>query len=295
MEHKAFTNYYYVKASVPCSKMSKSRNFCFTMNNYVDTVLVDSIDCKYIVYGKEVGESGTPHLQGFIVFENPRAIGGVIKSMPGCHIEVARTVDEAIAYCKKDGDWIERGVAPVSLKDKTKAGGDATKRKWEETWELAKNGEIESIDAETRIKHYRTIRAIQKDFGVRPPDLEVDSGFKGILWIYGNPGSGKSRWVRDNFTREEVYDKTLNKWWDGYNGERIVLLDDFGKAHGVLGEHIKRWGDRYSFPAEIKGGKIDIRPERIIVTSNYTPDQIWEEPMIYQAIMRRTEMKFMYI
>lgn len=263
------------------------------MNNYPNTELVDGIECKYVVYGKEIGESGTPHLQGFISFENPRAIGGVIKSMPGCHIEIARTVDEAIAYCKKEGDWVERGVAPVSLKERTKLGGDATKRKWEEVWDLAKNGEIESIDAETRIKHYRTIRAIQKDFGTRAPDLEVDSGYKGILWIYGNPGSGKSRWVRDTYSREEVYDKTLNKWWDGYNGERIVLLDDFGKAHGVLGEHIKRWGDRYSFPAEIKGGKIDIRPERIIVTSNYTPDQIWEEPMIYQAIMRRTELKFM--
>lgn len=273
--------------------MSKFRNFVFTQNNYPNTELVDSIDCKYIVYGKEVGESGTPHLQGFICFKNANSLSAVIKRMPGCHIEVAKTVEQAMEYCKKEGDFVERGVAPVSMKEKTEMGGAETKRKWEEVWELSKSGKIEEIDPEIRFKHYRTIRAVQKDYGVRPPDLEVDGGFKGILWIYGLPGSGKSRWVRETYLKEEVYDKTLNKWWDGYNGERIVLLDDFGKAHGVLGEHIKRWGDRYSFPAEIKGGKIDIRPERLVVTSNYHPDQIWEDPMLLLAIMRRTELKFM--
>lgn len=275
--------------------MSKFRSFCFTMNNYPDTVLVDELVCKYMLYGKEVGESGTPHLQGLVTFVSQRSLSAVIKDLPGCHVEVCKSVDASVIYCKKGGDFTERGTPPISTKEKSALGGDATKRKWEDIWEKAKNNQIEEIDAEERIKHYKTLRAIQKDYGTRAPDLEVESGYKGILWIYGCPGSGKSRWVRETYSREEVYDKTLNKWWDGYSGEKIVLLDDFGKAHGVLGEHIKRWGDRYSFPAEIKGGKIDIRPERIIVTSNYTPDQIWEEPMIYQAIMRRTEMKFMYI
>jgi len=274
--------------------VSRVRNFVFTMNNYANTELVDSIDCKYIVYGKEVGESGTPHLQGFVCFKSQKTLSAVIKLMPGCHIEVARTVAEAIEYCKKEGDFTERGVPPMDQKTKGEVGGEAMKRKWEDIWEKAKTNRIEEIDAEERIRHYRTLRAIQKDYGARAADLEVESGYKGILWLYGLPGCGKSRWVRETYAREEVYDKTLNKWWDGYSGEKIVLLDDFGKAHGVLGEHLKRWGDRYSFPAEIKGGKIDIRPERIIVTSNYTPDQIWEEPMILAAIMRRTEMKFTF-
>lgn len=275
--------------------MSQFRHFTFTHNNYDGTEVEDAIDCRYIIYGKEVGESGTPHLQGFISFKEKKSLKQLIKLLPGCHVEVARVPEAAIEYCKKEGQVTERGVAPVfDKKEHSAKGGDATKRKWEDMWELAKTNKIEEIDAEERIKHYRTFRQIQKDYGAKADDLEVESGFKGILWIYGSPGSGKSRWVRETYPRSEVYDKTLNKWWDGYNGEPIVLLDDFGKAHGVLGEHIKRWGDRYSFPAEIKGGKLDIRPQRIIVTSNYTPDQIWEEPMIYQAIMRRTEMKFMF-
>ena len=272
--------------------MSKFRNFCFTQNNYTNTELVDGLECKYIVYGKEIGESGTPHLQGFVTFLNPRAMSGVIKSLPGCHVEIARTVEEAIAYCKKDGDFVERGVMPAFKVHEL--GGEATKRKWENIWELAKCNKIEEVDPEERIKHYKTLRAIQKDYGVRADDLDVPSDYKGILWIWGAPGCGKSRFVRDTYAREDIYDKTCNKWWDGYAGEKIVLLDDFGKSHKVLGEHIKRWGDRYSFPAEIKGGKIDIRPERLIVTSNYAPCDVWDDDnVLLQAILRRTEIKFM--
>ena len=271
--------------------MSKFRSFCFTHNNYDGTEVEDGISCKYIVYGKEIGESGTPHLQGFIQFECQRSLSAVVKSLPGCHVTVARNVEASIVYCKKEAAFTERGVMPVFKKHEL--GGDATKRKWEDVWDLAKNNQIEEIDPETRIKHYKTLRCIQKDFGVRADDMEAPSDWKGILWIYGEPGTGKSRFVRENWSREDIYDKTLNKWFDGYNGEKIVLLDDFGKESACLGGHLKRWGDRYSFPAEIKGGKMDIRPERIVVTSNYHPDEIWEEPMVLAAIMRRTEIKIM--
>ena len=63
------------------------RNFTFTHNNYTDTSLEDEISCKYIVYGREVGESGTPHLQGFLSFSCGRTLSAAIKSLPGCHVE----------------------------------------------------------------------------------------------------------------------------------------------------------------------------------------------------------------
>ena len=107
-------------------RMSKFRNFCFTHNNYTDTSLEDEISCKYIVYGREVGESGTPHLQGFLSFPTPRTLSGAIKSLPGCHVEIARNVPAAIEYCKKDGAYTERGTAPLTPIEK----GSGEKARW---------------------------------------------------------------------------------------------------------------------------------------------------------------------
>ena len=71
------------------------------------------------------------------------------------------------------------------------------------------------------------------------------------------------------------------------------MLDDFSKEHKVLGPHLKNWADHYPFVAETKGGGTTIRPRRIIVTSNYSPEEIFEDQMTIDAIKRRFKMEYM--
>lgn len=80
-----------------------------------------------------------------------------------------------------------------------------------------------------------------------------------------------------------------NKWWDGYDNEPEVLIEDIGIEHGkILTHHLKIWADRYSFLAESKGFARKIRPALILVTSNYSPDMIWsEQEEDLKAIKRR--------
>lgn len=96
--------------------MSRAKHWCFTLNNYT-TAIVDSIVSnqelfQYIVFGKEIGESGTPHLQGFVSFPNKVRMPYCIETIGQAHFSVARNIKNSIEYCKKDGDFIELGTAP---------------------------------------------------------------------------------------------------------------------------------------------------------------------------------------
>lgn len=100
--------------------MPGAKRWCFTLNNYsaqeeqhvADAFSLGGID--YLVAGREVGDSGTRHLQGYVCFESRRGITQV-KAILGArlHLEVARgSPAQASDYCKKDGDFMEFGTCP---------------------------------------------------------------------------------------------------------------------------------------------------------------------------------------
>ena len=88
------------------------------------------------------------------------------------------------------------------------------------------------------------------------------------IWIKGAAGVGKSFGVRKVF-KGKLYLKDHNKWWDGYDGEETVLIDDVHMDSRFLVHFLKIWADAYPYNAETKGGMMRIRPKWIIVTSNY--------------------------
>lgn len=85
---------------------------------------------------------------------------------------------------------------------------------------------------------------------------EAYVGVRVALWIYGESGTGKTRYAVGNYPK--AYRKDHTKWWDGYNGESEVILDDLGKDHGYIGHYLKLWADRYAINGETKGGKLPL-------------------------------------
>ena len=116
---------------------SRSYNFSFTWNNHTDASIevLTALKCKYMCYGKEVGDSGTPHLQGVVVFDNATTDTSLRKKLKGAHIEVCKgSVQQNQVYCKKQDDWTERGVAPTTKQEQ----GDCGRKHFEELAEYAK-------------------------------------------------------------------------------------------------------------------------------------------------------------
>jgi len=278
--------------------MSRARGWVFTLNNYTveDVTRIDElpVECadggsdasflRYIGYGKEVGDSGTPHLQGYLYCRNPCSLSAIRERIPRAHFEVSRgRPDQAIGYCEKDGDFNERGVRPVSQAQK----GATEKARWDFARDAARRGDLEEIESDIYLRYYRTLKEIAKDHIVPPPDHESVTG----VWIYGRAGIGKSRKARADYP--DAYLKMANKWWDGYTGQDFVILDDIDTKHDGLCHHLKIWSDRYSFLAETKGGAICIRPKKFIVTSQYSIDQIWPDSESIAALKRRFKIVHM--
>ncbi len=264
---------------------TRSKHWCYTLNNPTDDDSSPNDDImEYHVCGMETGEDGTDHYQGYICFKNRMRMTQVKKMMPRAHLEVMRgTPQEASDYCKKDGEFLETGILP-------KTCGQAVKAKWDKAYDLAKQGDMEEIPKDMLIRYYHAFKRIRQDNPTKMDSLPKTCG----IWYHGPTGCGKSKTARETYP--DYYDKPLNKWWDGYRGEPYVILDDVGPDQGKwIGTLMKRWTDHYPFPAEQKGTTLQIRPKNIIVTSQYTIEEVFcEDEKLQDALTRRFSVINMY-
>ncbi len=91
--------------------MNPAIKWVFTFNNYNDkdykTIKkLCSVYCRMAVIGKEVGEQGTPHLQGYIEFKTKARPKSKFKFTDKIHWEKAKgSKEDNYVYCTKDGDF----------------------------------------------------------------------------------------------------------------------------------------------------------------------------------------------
>jgi len=91
------------------TQISPAKRWCFTLNNYKDEDISSIVPiikdlCDIYIIGKEIGESGTPHLQGFINFKKKSRPIGIFNNQK-IHWEKSKgTNEENERYCEKDGD-----------------------------------------------------------------------------------------------------------------------------------------------------------------------------------------------
>jgi len=104
------------------SRISASKCWCFTVNNWTEdqkSELSRIFRGSRWIMGEEVGESGTPHLQGYVKFSKAvRPLEHV--KVKGVHWEKARgSVDQNIEYCSKDnkaaGNLIKRPLPEIKI------------------------------------------------------------------------------------------------------------------------------------------------------------------------------------
>lgn len=138
-----------------------------------------------------------------------------------------------------------------------------SKKDWESIKTSAKNGQLEQLPADIYVKHYRTLKQIEKDH-LRPIAIERE-----IIVYWGPPGIGKSRKAWDEAGLDAYPKDPRTKYWDGYQGQENVVIDEF--RGGIDISHILRWFDRYPVIIETKFGATVLKAKKIWLTSNLNP------------------------
>lgn len=258
----------------------KARAWCFTCNNYENE---DEIKIRkmaengtevYIIYGKEKGESGTPHLQGYIHLKNARTMKSLKKELAQkFHFEIARgSCDENVRYCSKEGDITEFGTKP-------KQGKRIDIEKFIE--------DIENGDSDDELwqKHpscmvkYRNAKCDRRNV----INGKKERGEVKVIVLIGKPGSGKTRYVMEK--EEKIWNAPGDyRWYDGYCGQEAVLFDDYeGEIEYRM---LLKLLDRYKMQVPVKGGFVWWLPKRIYITSNVKIER-WYPRKEIDALKRR--------
>nr|WPR18641.1 MAG: replication polyprotein [Chemarfal virus 204] len=228
-------------------------------------------DIQYCAIAKELHKDGTPHLHVLLTLPKKKEITNQTFFDLGTYhgnYQSARNNEDVKEYIfKSDLTPLEYGVWESNKQTEVqKRAMDNKKIIDTPLHTLIDNGEIS-------IYNYKQVREAKMLYNLDKIDVP-DYMPKECIWIYGQTGIGKSRYIRDNF-KGMFYNKPQNKWWDGYTGQTTVLIDDFDHGGSVLGHYLKIWADCYSFNAEVKGGTIRPVFDRLFVTSQYRPRDIW--------------------
>lgn len=238
-------------------KDSQARDWCVVVNNpqMTEKTFYDYLkkltNIKYFVFVKEKGDGtesnpeGTEHHHCYMVFSAPKKFstikGYFSKENIGVNAYVApRKYSPAscIAYVKKEGKFADKAHTRISdifeygaleqgkrndlldMIDMLKQGFAAT-----QIFELYPN----SFARYEKFIENMHLKYIAEKFTKQYRNLEV-------YYIYGPSRTGKTRYVYDLYGYENVYCNqgyTEGKWFDGYMGQDVLLLDEFRSSFDI--------------------------------------------------------------
>jgi hypothetical protein len=265
----------------------RSRRWCFTINNYTedDISSLKSLDkINFLIIGKEVGEEkGTPHLQGYVEYINKKSINQVRKEIRG-HISQAQgNKKQNIEYCTKTDK------NPISIGNQSTDQGKRTDLK-----NIRESIKPQSIKELTDIGIINNLQ--QRKFAeiLKADSIEQRTDYPEVIWLCGDSGVGKTLKVfQDNQDKTIHKQSQSNKWWNGYEGQDVVVLDDiradFAKYHELL-----TLLDKYPHRVEIKGGYMNFNSPRIYITSPYEPAEMYKGKEDLTQLMRRIDTLIVY-
>lgn len=279
------------------------RNAVFVLNNYTEEEeqrLRERLPYQYLLYGYEVGESGTPHLQGYVEFTKRMVFTKLQEICPRAHWERADGGQRAnINYIKNNPEipnpkiW-EDGTPKKSLQVRPFLK--------ELKKEIAKGADLATLIDKEYIKTAGELKAAL----YLMPFFEPRRCFKStVIWLYGETGLGKTKTAMEIAASLEHpgkhpyvkchYDPSNINWYCGYDGNNTMIFDNvrapfFRDFSGVL-----QLLDRYPYSLPYKGGNRQLKARYIFITAPFEPAHYIPKGVAFDSDLSQLLRRIEYI
>ena len=257
-----------------------SRSWEITVFNPTEEDLkwLEELEYSSIYISKEVAEGGLHHWQGRIIFNRAYRLSALKKLHPTAHWEVTKASADWNYYKKLGSEVIKNDIKQKGQRTDI----EQIKKKLKTT---------NSVGAIVEEASFQTVRLCEKILQYNEPQRLVEP-IK-VIWYWGPTGTGKTRQVFALHPQVEIFRPVSYKWWEGYDGHKIVLLDDFRKDFCKFHELLTLL-DIYPYRVETKGGSRQIQAKVFYITSAFGPAELYDGREDIEQLLRRVthEWKF---
>lgn len=256
-----------------------SKYWCFTSYN---NAIVEPNIATYFVAQREVcPNTKREHWQGYVEYSTKKRRHQVQQDIGDekAHVELRKgSAKQASDYCKKS-DSRKPGTDPIESGELSKPAGNAMEIVTRMVSEGKSMVEIAAERPSEIIRYHRGINALM---GIR--DAGRAATFKPVrlYLVIGPTGCGKTKLVFEHCNKfykgqyyPKVYTRGQQSWWCGYQGQKVVVIDDFAGACQVeeLLQLTGGYGHNQLWPVKHGTCRLDI--EEVIITSNLVPAEFW--------------------
>ena len=278
------------------SQNKQGRRFLLTINNPKETdddfeKYVQELEhFKYCIFQREKGhETGTEHFQVFIIFTIAKRFSTIKSYFPTAHIEACKGSNvQCRDYCCKSDTRVS---GPYEIGQFVEERSRTDISNFIELCQLgASDVEIAKLYPSLYLKSLDKISKIRQsyvgdEFLNKLRDVDV-------TYIYGLPGTGKTRYIYDNYKFGEFYHTSVynNSTFDGYNGQDILVLDEFSGKINI--ELMNRLLDRYPFELPARFANKVACYTKVYIISNFKITELYKDEqsskkILFDAFLRR--------
>lgn len=276
------------------NKDQQYNGYCFTIHNWTPHCLsaiqrafdMQRENIQYAAIGDELGKENSPHLQGCLFLKGKKRIRpsvflrdylAVLQHTCWPKWYTAHGTQKSNErYCSKEGRDIWEWGQPLPDEECQQGKRNDLKRAYETIEENIDNCdelELAKMCPNVYFKHNRAflrVRALMLNKRNKRRKTVANNG-PVIIWCFGETGTGKSHYVRTKIGDLPYYVKGPGKWWDMYDQEKIIWMDDFRKDWMTFGYLLKVL-DKYHLNTEFKGGYTSLgNVETVYITAPWHP------------------------